>query len=1112
MATKTTTKENQSSREKNQIASLREPSYPTQRMTQSVKKTAVVNPVTNEQYHTRKMKTKMSQWTPVLHKPSNEQIFVERRDLVAHWFDLWTDSQRKRFFNYLLHRSKKSQLSFIQHWFQERVPVRHLDFTTVLPKFLSLYILSYLDPRSLCRASVVSWHWKFLTEQDDLWRPKCVKFGWYLPYSPSNNEFGAWKRHYIHCLLTLDVVQNADKSVLYGKLGDGTEQELAASKQKHRRTRSTVLQTSSMSNRPPWLDPDPKPFDLQQSYNAMVTSVNPNDPSMPTHAYLHTGRWGVSSSKGHSRSWTEPSRKFEYGLEGGDRKDKHRALTNGDEHDVKQQSLRGTLSESMMQESLRPDIAGVYEQSWSSPVKRPASRRKDLSGGGDYSSKMSSSGVTMETNLQNQSYPSHPNPRVILISSSVPAREVLVSAVLFGVIPVVYNYDGMTLEALLQQVEETLKGRHAKSIGLFVDGAPGQLRLVHHMTSSLTTVEHPEVRQFWEVLCTWTLPASLGGHIDIFPPLAASEPGLNLLQQLMALTGMTFASPTGVSGPIYSRVLSEWSESFGGVSPPTLYFNTTRLAEWISMAEHVTEATIVSRQLVKNYFNQESSDMIDRVTGDLVYSAMGLDELQSIRNVAPIINEGLKEMANQKADNQLEFLIRFLQESLPESSKIAKVSKSRPDTLRSNSPVAKPETKVLSETMLENDSDIEEEIASDIEELLSIGNTLTTEKVQLTVSQPGLTDAHLQLQPSTASSTKSFVKINGTQNGETEYQPEMRTQIAQEILHTEQTYRNLLKIVKDVYVRPLQAALQTNHAIINQPNLQMIFSDIINILKVTSDFLSDLKSRLDEWGPHQCLGDSFVKMQSKLKTYTNFHNNYPIVLATIEKCREQHPAFRSFLRRHDKTPETKMLSLQDLLLVPTRRIQEYVRLLSALELHTSPDHADRSDIAQAIETFQKLQKFVDECKRRCEREHRLIFLQKRILKCPNLLESNRFLIREDIVAHLKPPPNDLRPDLRIYQHIENLGVFLFNDALVVTITTNKPYPYERCVEVKYSFLASLALTKLKVLDLPDTKFNQNVFSMTTPKRKWICSASNYSNKLAIISSLEGAITAAMEVD
>ncbi len=34
---------------------------------------------------------------------------------------------------------------------------------------------------------------------------KCMKLGWYLPYSPADNEYGAWKRHYINCIETLDM-------------------------------------------------------------------------------------------------------------------------------------------------------------------------------------------------------------------------------------------------------------------------------------------------------------------------------------------------------------------------------------------------------------------------------------------------------------------------------------------------------------------------------------------------------------------------------------------------------------------------------------------------------------------------------------------------------------------------------------------------------------------------------------------------------------------------------------------------------------------------------------------------------------------------------------------
>ena len=41
--------------------------------------------------------------------------------------------------------------------------------------------------------------------QDVLWMPKCLRRGWYLPYDPPHNEYGAWKWHYVACLKTLDL-------------------------------------------------------------------------------------------------------------------------------------------------------------------------------------------------------------------------------------------------------------------------------------------------------------------------------------------------------------------------------------------------------------------------------------------------------------------------------------------------------------------------------------------------------------------------------------------------------------------------------------------------------------------------------------------------------------------------------------------------------------------------------------------------------------------------------------------------------------------------------------------------------------------------------------------
>uniref|UniRef100_A0A8D0AYD5 F-box domain-containing protein n=1 Tax=Sander lucioperca TaxID=283035 RepID=A0A8D0AYD5_SANLU len=159
--------------------------------------------------------TRFSTWTPLNNKTSNLQLFEERMNLVLHWFDLWTDRQRKHLLHSLLTNCNKSQLKYCRDLLIETLPVTQVDFTAVLPRFLSLYVMSFLSPRDLCSAAQVSWHWRVL---DCLWADRCITRGWFLPYTPGEKEFGAWKNHYVSCVSTLDWLTPREAAEQYGTL------------------------------------------------------------------------------------------------------------------------------------------------------------------------------------------------------------------------------------------------------------------------------------------------------------------------------------------------------------------------------------------------------------------------------------------------------------------------------------------------------------------------------------------------------------------------------------------------------------------------------------------------------------------------------------------------------------------------------------------------------------------------------------------------------------------------------------------------------------------------------------------------------------------------------
>ncbi|XP_043536292.1 F-box only protein 16 isoform X1 [Chiloscyllium plagiosum] len=154
-----------------------------------------------------KMQTKMSTWTPLNHQPTNDKVFEERGELLGKWFDKWTDTQRRKILLNLFERCSVSQLKFCEQHLRSRVPVEALDLACFLPRVLTLYIFSFLDPRSLCRCAQVSWHWKDLAELDQLWMPKCLRLGWYISFTPTIYEQRIWKRHYIEMVKELNVTK-----------------------------------------------------------------------------------------------------------------------------------------------------------------------------------------------------------------------------------------------------------------------------------------------------------------------------------------------------------------------------------------------------------------------------------------------------------------------------------------------------------------------------------------------------------------------------------------------------------------------------------------------------------------------------------------------------------------------------------------------------------------------------------------------------------------------------------------------------------------------------------------------------------------------------------------
>ncbi|KAK2857006.1 hypothetical protein Q5P01_005741 [Channa striata] len=954
--------------------------------------------------------TCFSTWTPLNNKTSNLQmlyifnflqsgsfqgyfkLFEERMNLVFHWFDLWSDRQRKHFVHSLLTRCTKSQLKYCRDLLMETVPVTQVDFTVVLPRILSLYVMSFLTPRDLCRAAQVCWHWRFLAEQDCLWACRCIRRGWFLPYTPSDKEFGAWKFHYISCVSTLDWLTPREAAEQYGTLiqqsAGITEEE--EERRKERMIRQMIrdkLQEEkrrSLRTRGAWGSyAKPKGGGGGRTSAGVALSSWPSLPWSQSPVSLSS--LCLNQDKGASMSAAELVEKVQ---------------------------VSSSFSE------------GLNKACGALPpfTHRPGPRHRVSS-------------IHCTTPLL-----------LLLISNRTPAYEMVLSGVKSGVIAVLYDHRG-TLSALLNQVERAMSGQCVQRLGLLAPGGTEEIHLLHRSSLSVRTLLTPDHREFWEKLCGWVAPEEEGGGIDIFCPVAASTSGVALIQALSTLTGLEVLAPMGFATGSFQNILSEWSDGSlctgllnqQPAAPALRYLSKSVLLGWCRQAQWMEEALGDLRDHLGPQLQRVSLQARGRALGHFLWKEICLEELSVSKDLSEALIEGLTALSRQEESRPLEFLAVFL-------------------------------TKWSEEEGGRKEQKDRNKAAGDGSQRWS---NLVPELPQMVL--------------------------------------DWRAAVARDLHHSECLYLGNLGAVLKVYQEPLNAALNSNRAILSYADIQIILSPVAQILEVNRLFHADLQARLQQWGAEQCVGDVFGKLCSNLKVYTNYLNNYTTALRAIDKCREAKPAFRAFLKRVDRTLATHMLSLQELLLCPVWRIQDYVTLLQTLSLHTHPGHPDHTHLSSALNTMLHYREFIQKLKRNSERDGVMEETQRMIQGCPRLSEGNRQLIITQDAALLKSPDEEIPDSLRTYEHVSDVGLFLFNDALVLTRRNVLHTPFALAHRSTHTFLASVAVASLTVREITHTRYVCHAFVLQGPCRSWVCATERGEEKDHFLFVLRAAIDAALTI-
>jgi F-box-like len=111
--------------------------------------------------------------TPRLIIPTKDNPPPELMEWLLQ-FQRWTNVERLVAVDKLIETCEPTQ---VRHMMKVIEPQFQRDFISLLPKELALHVLSYLEPKDLLRAAQTCISWRFLADDNLLWKEKCKQAG-----------------------------------------------------------------------------------------------------------------------------------------------------------------------------------------------------------------------------------------------------------------------------------------------------------------------------------------------------------------------------------------------------------------------------------------------------------------------------------------------------------------------------------------------------------------------------------------------------------------------------------------------------------------------------------------------------------------------------------------------------------------------------------------------------------------------------------------------------------------------------------------------------------------------------------------------------------------------
>ncbi|XP_053568120.1 uncharacterized protein LOC128657738 [Bombina bombina] len=183
-----------------------------------------------------------------------------------------------------------------------------------------------------------------------------------------------------------------------------------------------------------------------------------------------------------------------------------------------------------------------------------------------------------------------------------------------------------------------------------------------------------------------------------------------------------------------------------------------------------------------------------------------------------------------------------------------------------------------------------------------------------------------------------------------------RKEAVLEFVNTEASYGEDLRIIKEEFYLPMQ-----NAGLLTQEQLQVVFSNIQELIDLNEKFLEVLQEEIDQsfdQGDDDlmtvCIGEIFLEFVNMLPAFQTYCLQQSASVAMLNALEKEKELLRIFLdvSQNDNTVLRRM-NLRSFLIAPLQRVTKYPLLLSRILKSTTefnPDHSSLWEAKSRIES------------------------------------------------------------------------------------------------------------------------------------------------------------------